>query len=211
MHSEDFLSAARVCARLLRNPRVAAEWAEPSALREFSVGGLAGHLAFQILALPAILEAPLPPEPAIGLLDHYSRVEWIGADLDADINVRIRAGGDEAAADGPKALADRVDAAITGLAATLPTESTERPVRIPFWGPWSLTLDDLLVTRLMELAVHADDLAVSVGLPTPRFGESIVDTVLGLLTRLSARRHGAVAVMRALSRAERAPKKINAF
>lgn len=27
--------------------------------------------------------------------------------------------------------------------------------------------DDLLVVRLMEVVVHADDLAVSVGMPTP--------------------------------------------
>lgn len=211
MNGEDFLAAARVCARLLRNPAVAGAWDEPSALPEFGVAGLAGHLAYQVLALPRILDAPVPSEPTIGLLEHYARVEWIGAGPEADINVRIRSGGAEVAADGPKALAGSVDAAITALAATLPGVPADRPVRIPLWGPWSLTIDDLLVTRMMELAVHADDLAVSVGVPTPRFEASTVDTVLRLLTRLAARRHGPTAVMRSLSRAERAAESIAAL
>ncbi|HEY1175795.1 MAG TPA: maleylpyruvate isomerase N-terminal domain-containing protein [Phytomonospora sp.] len=211
MIGDDFLDTARVAARLLRNPSVAAAWGEPSALPGFGVGGLAGHLAYQVVALPAILGAPVPSEPVIGLLDHYARVEWIGADLDADINVRIRAGGEETAAGGPKALAGSVDAAVAGLAVTLAVTPADRPVRIPLWGAWSLTLEDLLVTRMMELAVHADDLAVSVGVPTPRFGESTVDTVLRLLTRLAARRHGPTALLRSFSRAERAAKSIAAF
>ncbi|GIG68277.1 maleylpyruvate isomerase N-terminal domain-containing protein [Phytomonospora endophytica] len=211
MIGDDFLDTARVAARFLRHPAVARAWPEPSALPEFSVGGLAGHLAYQVLALPRILDAPVPAEPTIGLLDHYAHVAWIGADLDADINVRIRDSGEETAAEGPKALAGAVDAAIIGLAVSLAATPIERPVRIPLWGPWSLTLEDLLVTRMMELAVHSDDLAVSIGVPTPRLSESSVDIVLRLLTRLAARRHGPTAVMRSLSRAERAPKSIAAF
>jgi len=211
MNGDDFLDTARVSARLLRNPAVAGAWDEASALPGFSVAGLAGHLGYQVLALQRILDTPAPTEPKISLLDHYARVEWIDADLDADVNVRIRSGGEDVAADGPKALADSVDAAVTGLNESLSTVPSDRPVRLPLWGPWSLTIDDMLVTRMMELAVHADDLAVSVGVPTPRFSESTVDTVLRLLTRLAARRHGPTAVMRSFSRAERAAKSIAAF
>jgi len=38
--------------------------------------------------------------------------------------------------------------------------------RVPRQG-WSLSLDDLLTTRTMEIAVHSDDLAVSVGVAAP--------------------------------------------
>jgi hypothetical protein len=69
----------------------------------------------------------------------------------------------------------------------------------------------MLLTRLMELAVHSDDLAASVGLPTPELPPSAMEFVLGLLTQLSVRRHGATAVLRTLSRAERAPATITAF
>jgi hypothetical protein len=74
-----------------------------------------------------------------------------------------------------------------------------------------MTVDDLLITRMMELAVHSDDLAVSVGIATPALPQSAVDTVVDLLSRLAVRRHGPTAVLRALSRAERAPDTIAAF
>jgi hypothetical protein len=63
----------------------------------------------------------------------------------------------------------------------------------------------------MELAVHSDDLAVSVALPTPALPPTAVNAVVDLLTRLSVRRHGATAVLRTLTRAERAPRSIAAF
>jgi hypothetical protein len=208
--TDDFLAAARAAAALLHSPAVSAAWERPSALPEFRVSGLAGHLAYQVLALPEALAGPVPDEPVIPLLGHYDRAAWVGAPLDADINVGLREGGERLAADGPEALADRVDAAVAGLAAVLPAVG-DRPVRMPVWGPWSLMLHDLLTTRLMELAVHADDLAVSVGLPTPELPASAVETVVDLLSRLAVRRHGPVAVLRALSRAERAPSSIVAF
>jgi hypothetical protein len=52
-------------------------------------------------------------------------------------------------------------------------------------GPWSLTLDDFLMTRMMELAVHSDDLAASVDLPTPALPDSVLDPVLALLFSLA--------------------------
>ncbi|MEU3356277.1 maleylpyruvate isomerase N-terminal domain-containing protein [Streptomyces sp. NPDC037389] len=207
---DDFLSMARVAAGLLRESAVATAWDRPSSLPEFAVGGLAGHLAYQVLAVPGILGTPAPREPVVSLLEHYARVEWAGAALDADINVRIRRSGEREAAEGPEALAARADAAVGELTARLPAEP-DRAVRIPFWGPWSLTLDDLLVTRMMELAVHCDDLAVGVGVPTPRFPDGALARVLGLLSAPAVRRHGQSAVLRAFSRAERAPDGIAAF
>ncbi|WP_328989383.1 maleylpyruvate isomerase N-terminal domain-containing protein [Kribbella sp. NBC_01245] len=207
---DDFLATARSAAALLRDPAVAAGWNTPSALPEFGVAGLAGHLAFQVLAVPEFLAGPVPTEETIGILEHYNRAQWIDAEPDAEINRKIRDGGHQLAADGPPNLADRVDDVIAGLAETLPKEPA-RPVRISLWGPWSLMLDDLLVTRMMELAVHSDDLAVSVGIPTPALPEQAVETVVDLLSRLAVRRHGPTAVLRALTRAERAPTTITAF
>lgn len=207
---DDFLSTARAAADLLRDPAVAAAWSDPSALEKFSVGGLAGHLAYQVLAVQPALAEPEPQEPTVPLLGHYERVEWIDAGIDDDINVYLRRGGEELAGDGPEALSARFDAAIGELADAL-RSLPDRPVRLPFWGPYSLMLDDFLVTRMMELAVHSDDLAVSAGISTPDLPYGAIDTVTALLTRLSVRRHGPTPVLRALSRAERAPDTIAAF
>jgi Mycothiol maleylpyruvate isomerase N-terminal domain len=207
---DDFLATARSAAALLREPAVAAAWGEPSALPKFTVGGLAGHLAYQVLAIPPLIGSPVPDEPVIPLLEHYARAPWVGAELDDEANVRIREGGEQLAADGAGALVRTVDAAVAELAERL-APAPDRPVRIHLWGTWSLRLDDMLVTRMMELAVHGDDLAVSVGVPAPQLPPSAAERVVDLLSRLAVRRHGAVAVVRALSRAERAPETIAAF
>jgi uncharacterized protein (TIGR03083 family) len=207
---EDFLATARSAAALLHDPAVAAAWTSPSALRDFSVGGLAAHLAYQILSVEQALAGPTPEEPTISLLDHYGRVRWLGAPIEDEFNVGIRQSGEQAAVEGPAALAARVDASVEKLTREL-ASAENRPARIPLWGPWSLLLDDLLITRMMELAVHSDDLAVSVGVETPALPQGAVDEVVDLLARLAVRRHGPTAVLRALSRAERAPDTIAAI
>ncbi|WP_069767865.1 hypothetical protein [Streptomyces sp. LUP30] len=68
-----------------------------------------------------------------------------------------------------------------------------------------------LLTRMVELAVPMDDLAVSVGLSAPRLPRAAFDPVVALLTELAARRHGRAALLRALTRAERGPSAINVF
>ena len=205
-----YLDAASTAADLLADPAVDRDWSRPSALAKMSVGGLAAHLGAQVLNVSAALAQDGPDEPPIGLLDHYARVAWLGADLDSEANSGIRAGSESQAADGALALVTRVREEVDRLRPRLAAEPPGRVVRLP-WTGWSLSLDDLLVTRLMEIAVHADDLAVSVGVEPPRLPDAVLDPVLGLLTRLSARRHGPTAVLRALSRAERAPASISAF
>jgi hypothetical protein len=205
-----YLTAAHSAVTLLADPAVAKQWDVPSALAEFRVGGLAGHLAFQILAVPAVLAEPVPAGEPIGLLDHYARGTWLGAPVDDEVNVGIRRSGERVAADGSEALLAQVRVAVDELAAALPREPGGRVVHFAR-GPWSLALEDYLTTRLMELAVHSDDLAVSVGVPTPELPADVLDPVLSLLARLAVRRHGQPAVLRALSRAERAPASVTAF
>jgi hypothetical protein len=206
---EAYVRAAVVAVGLLREPAVAAAWDKPSALADFTVGGLAAHLAAQVHNVPRALAAPRGGPP-VSLAEHYANVPWLGTDLDAETNVAIRRAGEEQAADGPSAVADGAAAVVDGLPESLAAEPADRVVHLP-WTGWELTLDDLLVTRMMEIVVHADDLAVSVGVPTPDFPDSVLEPALALLCRLAVRRHGPVAVLRALSRAERAPATISAL
>ena len=59
--------------------------------------------------------------------------------------------------------------------------------------------------------MHSDDLAASLGVPVPRFSYEVLSPVLTLLADLSLRRHGQDALVRTLSRPQRAPKSISAF
>jgi mycothiol maleylpyruvate isomerase-like protein len=210
MSVPDYLAAAGVAAELLAQPAVAQAWDRPSALAEFTVAGLAGHLARQITRVPAVLAGAPPRQPRLTLLDHYARSSWVGGDLDEQTNVRIRRDGSAEAAAGPAALAGHVRQTLVHLRETLSAEPADRVVDLP-WTTWALSLGDFLATRVLEIAVHCDDLAVSVGVPTPALPEPVLRPVLDLLTRLAVHRHGATAVLRALSRAERAPATIAAI
>jgi len=205
-----YLGVAAVATGLMADPAVARSWDTPSALRKFRVSGLTGHLASQITQVPPVLDTEAPGTPAISLLDHYGRSTWTDGDIDSELNTGIRHSGDESAAIGLTLLNAQAGAALAQLRRRLPTEPATRVIQLP-WGPWALTLDDYLTTRVLEILVHCDDLAVSVGVPTPAFPPPALETVLDLLCRWAASRHGGTAVLRALSRAERAPATIAAL
>jgi Mycothiol maleylpyruvate isomerase N-terminal domain len=205
-----YLSASESAAAMLRDPAVSARWTEPSALAELSVGGLAAHLGRQVLNVPEAFAPPVPDEEPVPLVEHYQRVAWIDSDLDSESNSRMRQGGEQIAQDGPAALSALVDRTLGELRAEF-ASGADRPLVFVPWAGWVLTLDDFLITRLLELVVHSDDLAVSVGIDTPEFSAEAFEPVIDLLSRIAARRHGQVAVLRALSRSERAPGNISAL
>lgn len=210
--TDAYLVLAASAVDLLAHPAVAASWDRPSALVEFSVGGLATHLAFQIIRVPGVLVAPPPPASA-DLLDvdeHYARSLWVSAPADGDVNRGIRAAADEKAASGAAAIAREARAALADIQLILPGEAPRRPVLLP-WSGWSLSLEGYLHTRALELLVHADDLATSVGIDTPEVPAEAARIVIDTLVTLSLRQHGVTPVLRALSRRERAPVSIAAI
>ncbi|MEV4802837.1 maleylpyruvate isomerase N-terminal domain-containing protein [Nonomuraea sp. NPDC049421] len=206
---QSYLLAAESAVELLRHPAVAASWDKPSALVEFSVAGLAGHLAHQLVRVGEALSPDGAVQPPVTLLEHYTRSPWVQAGLDHESNLSIRRGGEAAAAAGPALLVERSQALLDMQRAALASEPADRVVNTP--AGWSLLLDDFLLTRLVELVVHGDDLAASVGVETPGLPPSVIDPVVELLARLAVHRHGPTAVIRTLSRAERAPATISAF
>ncbi|SDY36090.1 Mycothiol maleylpyruvate isomerase N-terminal domain-containing protein [Saccharopolyspora shandongensis] len=205
---EAYLQAAASAAAVLGDPAVAAAWDRPSALAEFSVRGLAGHLASQVLFVPRVLAAAEPEEEPVPLLGYYAKSEWIGADVNAEVNVRLREMGEGLATEGAAALVAEVDSVVRDLRSALPATPADRAVA---FSRRVLRIDDFLITRMMEIAVHSDDLASSVGIATPELPPEVYDHVLALLSQLAVRRHGQTAVLRALSRAERAPATIAAI
>jgi hypothetical protein len=205
-----FLAAAGIAADLLRRPEVAERWRDESACAGMSVGGLAFHLASQVTNTVRLVGAAAPDDVPIPLLEHYARAAWVHSGLDEEVNVGIREGSDADAAAGPEALGALLDEQLGRLPDVLTEAQPGASVMIP-WQGWSLTVHDWLVTREMEIVVHSDDLAASIGVPPPEFPESVVTPVLALLTAIAVRRHGQAAVVRALSRPQRAPSSVSAF
>jgi len=207
---DSYLLAAASAVTLLNQPAVAAAWNRPSALAKLTVGGLAAHLGRQIIRPVEVIEADPPAEAPVSVLDHYRRSPWTAAGIDDEPNVSVRDNSEADAKAGAAALRERVEAALATLRQRLSDEPTDRVVALP-WTDWPLSLDDFLATRVLEIVIHSDDLPVSVGIPTPELPASVTDPVLRLLCRLATERHGPTAVLRTLSRSERAPATISAF
>lgn len=197
-----FPIAASIALDLIRHPEVSAQWSRPSALPHLSVGALAYHLGHQAIRAAELL--PTPTElPTLESADsHYERAVWVTEgtpDEDA-----VAASQDEAdALRGPDDLLARSGEALAQVSDLLSRRGALDVVPIP-WQGWSLRRADFLLTRQLEVVVHTDDLAVSVGVPTPVFPAEVFDPVRDLLIRLAVRRHGQSALISALTRSERA-------
>ncbi|MFI9386801.1 maleylpyruvate isomerase N-terminal domain-containing protein [Kutzneria sp. NPDC052558] len=203
-----FLSAARSAAALLRTPELAEAWAKPSALAEFRVSGLAGHLAGQVTNIGFFLDSPpLPDEPVLDAVRFYSQQPDVDVDSPVARGIRERSEANAGPAAGE--LAARYDAAVTSVAARL--DGLDPAMLVTVWNRWTLPLDQCLLTRILELVIHADDLAVSIGVPTPEFADEVVDATVSTLARIAVRKRGTVPVLRALSRRERADAVATAF
>lgn len=202
---EDFLVAAGSVVDLLGRVEVVAHWSEPSALPQMSVAALAAHLGSQVLTVHAAVTegTGVTQRDPVHLLEHYDRVAWVRDDVDADSNRTIREGAEQAAGVGHDRMLQHLQRAVDDLRLALTAPELPPAITMPWWD-WSLSFEDYLVTRVMEIVVHSDDLAVSVGIDAPVLPEPVLGPVLALLVGISLRRHGQAAVVRALSRRERA-------
>lgn len=196
---------------LVARPEVAASWTEESRCAGMSIGGLTRHLASQPVIVVNRLQADHAEGAAaetIDLLEHYARASWLREDLDGAANRSIRETSDQQAVEGPDAAVAELSRARADIETSL---ADPRPFVYVAWQGWSLGTDDFLVTRLMEMVVHSDDLAASVDVSTPEFGPAVLDPVFRLLTALAVRRHGQDAMVRTLTRPQRAPASVSAF
>lgn len=205
---ESYLATARIAAGLLRQPGIAHHWSASSALPEYRISGLAGHLATAVFRVVESLDAPVPDAEPVDAVRYFARAAVPGPALDDPIHQAVRDLGERTAGTDAADLADRVGAALADLAHRLPTLP---PDRLVFATRAVLRLDQWLLTRLVELAVHLDDLAVSIDVETPTLPPGAADLVLTTLVRIAAVHYGEVPVLRALSRRERATVTISAF
>src|SRR5690606_25953529 len=109
--------------------------------------------------------------------EHYARSAWPTAAPEDSVNDRT---GDETAAlDGPSAVHARVVEHRDVVRAALTDGTAPEVVPVP-WAGWALRREDFLLTRMLEVVVHADALAVSVGVDTPTFPPEVFEPVRDL-------------------------------
>ena len=202
-----FLDTTAVAVELLSAPEVAARWDDPSALEEFRVRGLAGHLARATTSVEHYLDRDSGREgeregegEPITAPEYYSAAVE-NPDIHSSLHQAIRQRGEEAAAGGHAATVARLRDCAARLEERLEQEPPGRTVTV--YKGLVLRLDDYLVTRLIELVVHIDDVAVSAGLPTPDVSPAATDVAITALVDVARHRHGDLAVIRAMTRRER--------
>lgn len=212
--SETFLATADVAAELLGGPEVAAAWDSPSALEGYTVAGLSGHLARAVLVVESYLDAAPDaslhdvPTDVVDASGYFAAVLADHDPVDSDVHRAVRARGVDVASPGPAALAEEVRAAARRLEVALDVATLRRPIEV--YAGIRVTVEQYLLTRLLELVVHTDDLAVSVG-REPEVSEDACRLVASLLGEVAARRVGGLNAVRALARRERHPAPLRAL
>lgn len=194
---------------LVASPEVAAAWDRDSALPGLTVGGLTRHLVSQPECAIEFLTTPVPCDaPVMTLVGHYDRVDWLYAPVDAPQNTSIRDDFNQMASAGQTESVQVLAWSREHLPTAIATAGATTYVP---WQDCALPTEDFLVVRLMEIVVHADDLACSIGVPTPRFAPDVLEPVLALLAALAVQRRGQETLLRALSRHERTAGSVSAF
>jgi hypothetical protein len=168
-------------------------------LAQFPVPGLAGHLLRGLTTVETYLDSPPPAEDPISAAEYFARL--LSSDINAPGNRAIRARGSEMAASGPRSVADAARASYEQLSARLPGENHGRHLKVA--GDLVITMAEYLRTRVVELVVHGDDLAASVGLAFGPVPAEVSGVAIGTLVEVARVRHGDLPVLRALARRER--------
>jgi hypothetical protein len=201
---QTYLAAARAAVELVENDLVGSKWSEPSALTGYTVGGLAAHLCRAVVAPAGYLETEEPDtNRTVGSAAEYFRAAVGDHDpVYGDVHLGVRKRSDDMAASGYAEVLDSTRAAFQALTGRLQAEPQGRLIAVV--GGAVMGLDDYLETRIVELAIHADDLQAScpgIDLHMPGAVWAVARRVVG---ELAAMRAGDRAFVLGLSRSERA-------
>ena len=200
-----FLQAAAAAVRMLEEPAVTGRWDEPSVLTEYTVGGMAAHLVRAVSTpLGYLDQEPVDRSPDTDAAGYFLEALGDLDPVDSDLHRSVRQRSDDMAASGPLAVLDATRAALQSLTGRLEVEAEDRVVVV--FGGAVMMLDDYLETRIVELVVHADDLAEScpgVDVSVPDGAWAVARRVVG---EVAARRVGDRQFVLGLSRSERAQR-----
>ncbi len=196
-----FLTCSHAARTAIAAREVAPRWDDPSVLEHMSVADLAGHLARGVFTVRQYLAGPPPHGDATVTPGEYFAHTPLTSDVDDELNTQIRERARAEASEGHAALLTRLDDAIERITEALSHEPGTRTVAVI--GGTVMLLDDYLVARVVELVVHLDDLAVTLGTDAAIPADAL-DVALGCLLDVARARHGDIAVLRALARRERA-------
>jgi hypothetical protein len=204
----DYLSAVDWLVAILESDAVADAWSGPSALANYSVGGLAAHAVMGgVLRLRDLLQAAEPGGGhRVTLYDYFGPNRVDDAAVDDPLFVQLRAAAESMAGQGPRALAITCRAGRDALATVLAQTRAERNVDVVRVPGGTVAAGDYLQTRVLEVIVHGDDLVASVtGLSVAEPPAGALAACLELCMQLARAHLGDRDALRAFTRTERVP------
>ena len=193
------VEAVETAAELMARPSVAEKWDQASALEGMTVGALCAHLLRAAGATTAYLDRTPPERRSDG--DLLTPVTYFHAALDSPIHDQIKDVSATESAIGHHATSEKCRQLAADMKTRLATEPADRLVGA--LGGRLLTLDDFCRTRLIEVLLHLDDLAISTGEDRPATDPLGPAIVIEICIGIARHRHGDWNVLYALARAER--------
>ena len=163
-----------------------------------------GHTAAAIAWLGPLLDTTPDADVAVwSVADYLAAFPLRSAeDLDAPLHSAARAQGERGAQRGPKDTVARLEIRLNDLGERLTADDLNRLLDLRPTLPAAIPLDEFLRTRVVELVVHGEDLAASVGVESNPPRTAAVTAIETLMT-VAVAQHGPVEVIRALARRER--------
>jgi uncharacterized protein (TIGR03083 family) len=189
-------------ATVLATPQLVAQWDRASALQDMTVGDLAAHLVRAVTTVVHYLGLPAPTGDPLSPAAYYLAVLGDPGDLQSAQNRAVRQRARQEAAPGHGQTLRRWEQAIAQARDRLTQAPPGRLVTVA--GDLVLTIEDYLATRVVELVLHTDDLAVSLGIGSPPPPPAAALLAEHVLIDIARHRHGDTALLRALARRERA-------
>ncbi|WP_419932188.1 maleylpyruvate isomerase N-terminal domain-containing protein [Candidatus Poriferisodalis sp.] len=193
------VEAVSQAAELIATPATAERWDQPSALEGMTVGALAAHLVRAAGAAIAYLDRTPPDRRPDG--DLLTSVTYFHAAVDSPIHDQIKDVSAAESAIGHEATVHKCRQLAADLETRLAAEPADRLVAA--LGGRLLTLDDFCRTRLIEVLLHLDDLAVSTDQPRPATDPEGAAIIIEICMNIARDRNGDWGVLYALTRAER--------
>ncbi|NJQ03568.1 sterol carrier family protein [Streptomyces zingiberis] len=166
----------------------------PSGLAGWSVRDLVMHLTRTFDALPRLLAVEAPPRAELDLQEFVTAMRTRAGEFAERVaEDAVRDAAELPGSGGPDEVLARLDAAVDRLAAAV----ARTDGRQPLWTVLgAMTVDDFVVTRVLEAVVHADDLTSATGTAVSHDRQALATVVRLTADALAVRAPGGAVELR---------------
>ena len=209
MTREPFFQAVGFAEPVLVSTAVRERWGQPSRLEHMTIGDVAAHLVRAVSTVATYARGEPGEGTPLTAPQYFVSVVDDPSDVSSPTNVAVRERSSESSSRGPAAVLSDWRNAVATVEEILGSIPHDRLVTVA--GDVVLPLDEYLVTRIVELVIHTDDLAQSIDIETPDLPPLVAEIVGNCLLQVAQIRHGNWPVLRAFARRERHPGSVAAF